>query len=298
MAPVPGRAARRAGSGRPRRRRGVHGRRAPLADGCRAEGLRIVPWTTRPRPRGVGLGAHAAHGRGGRRRRPRRRAPRPWPRAHDEQTPLVVLGRSASSRARDGAAGGEMGRRVRLGRRRLPDAVATAFRHALAQPRGPVYLFLPSRRAAGRGGARREPAPSRTSSAGLRRSARDHAGGRAPRRAERPVVVAGSAIWWDGARRQLRAFAENGRLPVFLDGSARGSLPPRHELLFSARAAGGAGRGRRGLRDRSPARPGARRGHACSSRSTRMRPRSAAIARPTPGSSATPPPCSASSPTP
>jgi len=50
--------------------------------------------------------------------------------------------------------------------------------------------------------------------------------------AERPAVVAGSGIWWDGAWRQLAAFAENGRLPVFLSGSARGALPPDHELFF------------------------------------------------------------------
>ena len=50
--------------------------------------------------------------------------------------------------------------------------------------------------------------------------------------AERPVVVAGSGIWWDGAWKQLGLFAENGRLPTLLEGSARGALPPDHELLF------------------------------------------------------------------
>src|SRR2546423_7247440 len=57
--------------------------------------------------------------------------------------------------------------------------------------------------------------------------------------AERPAVVAGSGIWWDGAWKQLAAFVENGRLPVFLSGSARGALPPDHEPFFqhSRRAA-------------------------------------------------------------
>ena len=32
--------------------------------------------------------------------------------------------------------------------------------------------------------------------------------------AERPMVIAGSGIWWDGAWKQLGLFAENGRLPV------------------------------------------------------------------------------------
>src|SRR5207247_5314798 len=60
--------------------------------------------------------------------------------------------------------------------------------------------------------------------------------------AERPAVVAGSGIWWDGAWKQLALFAENGRLPVFLQGSGRGALPPDHELAFQhARGAALAG---------------------------------------------------------
>jgi thiamine pyrophosphate-dependent acetolactate synthase large subunit-like protein len=50
--------------------------------------------------------------------------------------------------------------------------------------------------------------------------------------AERPVLIGGSAIWWDGAWKQLESLAENGSLPVFLQGSARGTLPPEHELVF------------------------------------------------------------------
>src|SRR2546429_9694700 len=50
--------------------------------------------------------------------------------------------------------------------------------------------------------------------------------------AERPAVVAGSGIWWDGAWKQLALFAENGGLPVFLSGSARGARPPHHDPVF------------------------------------------------------------------
>jgi acetolactate synthase-1/2/3 large subunit len=35
-------------------------------------------------------------------------------------------------------------------------------------------------------------------------------------KAERPMVIAGSGIWWDGARQR----AENGQLPVFLQARA------------------------------------------------------------------------------
>ena len=45
-------------------------------------------------------------------------------------------------------------------------------------------------------------------------------------------MVAGNGVWWDGAASELARFAEHGRLPVFLNGSGRGSLPPDHELFF------------------------------------------------------------------
>jgi acetolactate synthase-1/2/3 large subunit len=50
-------------------------------------------------------------------------------------------------------------------------------------------------------------------------------------RAERPVIFAGSTVWWDDAATALRSLAERLNAPVFLNGSARGSLPPDHPLL-------------------------------------------------------------------
>ena len=50
--------------------------------------------------------------------------------------------------------------------------------------------------------------------------------------AERPAVVAGGGVWWDGAWKQLASFAQNGGFPVYLNGSGRGALPLRHELFF------------------------------------------------------------------
>jgi acetolactate synthase-1/2/3 large subunit len=52
-------------------------------------------------------------------------------------------------------------------------------------------------------------------------------------RAERPALVAGSGVWWDGAWEELRELVDAGRLPVFLQGSARGAVPPDDELLFA-----------------------------------------------------------------
>ena len=113
---------------------------------------------------------------------------------------------------------------------RIPEYIATAFRQALAQPRGPVYLELPmdvlfadgeAEVASSRSGARAFGDPREVMKAAALLN-----------EAERPAVIAGSGIWWDGAWRQLASLAENGRLPVYLNGSGRGALPPDHELFF------------------------------------------------------------------
>ncbi len=114
---------------------------------------------------------------------------------------------------------------------RIQEYVAIAFRHALAPPRGPVYLELPA-------DLLFEDAPP-AAVGPQRASPRAYGDPREVMKAadllthaERPAVVAGSGIWWDGAAKQLASFAENGGLPVFLNGSGRGSLPPDHELFF------------------------------------------------------------------
>src|SRR5437762_7832729 len=50
--------------------------------------------------------------------------------------------------------------------------------------------------------------------------------------AERPVVVAGGGVWWAHAEDELRAVVERARLPLLVNGMARGTLPPFQPLLF------------------------------------------------------------------
>ena len=115
---------------------------------------------------------------------------------------------------------------------RIAEYVGIAFRQALAPPRGPVYLELPADILFA------EAAPDHaasTAGVGPRAFGDPHELVTAVEllsSAERPAVVAGSGVWWDGAAPELAAFAEHGRLPVFLNGSGRGSLPPGHELFF------------------------------------------------------------------
>jgi acetolactate synthase I/II/III large subunit len=53
------------------------------------------------------------------------------------------------------------------------------------------------------------------------------------RDAERPVIMAGAGLYWGHGEESLRALAEELRIPVFLNGLARGCLPADHELAFS-----------------------------------------------------------------
>jgi acetolactate synthase I/II/III large subunit len=53
------------------------------------------------------------------------------------------------------------------------------------------------------------------------------------RGAERPVIMAGTDLYWGRGEEQLARFAETLGIPVFLNGLARGCLPADHELFFS-----------------------------------------------------------------
>jgi acetolactate synthase-1/2/3 large subunit len=145
------------------------------------------------------------------------------------QTPLVVVAARASTEL--ALLGPVTKWRERCtGTDDVPRQVAAAFRHALAQPRGPVYLELAPDALTGSAAAPVGPARSTARTFGDPREVMKAAD--LLTKAERPVVLAGDAIWWDGAWKQLRAFAENGRLPVVLERAARGALPPEHQLLL------------------------------------------------------------------
>jgi acetolactate synthase-1/2/3 large subunit len=53
-------------------------------------------------------------------------------------------------------------------------------------------------------------------------------------KAQRPVIMAGTAVWWCDAAGPLRQLAERINAPVFLNGAGRGCLPPTHPLFFTA----------------------------------------------------------------
>ncbi|MSX03043.1 MAG: acetolactate synthase, partial [Actinobacteria bacterium] len=56
-------------------------------------------------------------------------------------------------------------------------------------------------------------------------------------KAERPVIMAGTNLWWGHGEKALLELVNERRIPVFLNGLARGCVPADHDLFF-ARARG------------------------------------------------------------
>ncbi|MHB8584353.1 MAG: thiamine pyrophosphate-binding protein [Thermoplasmatota archaeon] len=114
--------------------------------------------------------------------------------------------------------------------RRLGEYVRTAFREAASPPTGPAFLEIPwdilydDADPATRGGGP-VPAPPADPTK-LDEAARWLA------TAERPVILAGSGIRWSKADAALLALADRARAPIYLNGLARGSLPPGHPRFF------------------------------------------------------------------
>ncbi|MET0995554.1 MAG: acetolactate synthase [Mycobacterium sp.] len=51
--------------------------------------------------------------------------------------------------------------------------------------------------------------------------------------AQRPVIMAGTNVWWGHAEAALLPLAEERRIPVLMNGMARGTVPADHDLAFS-----------------------------------------------------------------
>jgi acetolactate synthase-1/2/3 large subunit len=120
----------------------------------------------------------------------------------------------------------------------IPALVDEAMRAAIGPHSGPAFVDFPLDQvfdaAAEAEPAARLPEPWRGAGAGdIERAAS------LLRDAERPAVMAGTGLYWGRGEEELRALVEELRIPVFLNGLARGCLPADHELFFSrARGAG------------------------------------------------------------
>lgn len=114
---------------------------------------------------------------------------------------------------------------------RIAGDVAAAVEAALTPHRGPVFLDFPLDVVFGMAESeipdRVEPSGPASDPDAVTRAAALIAGAR------RPAIIAGSDVWWGGAHDALVAAVESLRVPVFLNGLGRGSVPADHELCFS-----------------------------------------------------------------
>ncbi len=116
----------------------------------------------------------------------------------------------------------------------VPSFLARAFRVARAGRPGPVFLEIPwdvlsngadealaDDATAYRTDARSPGDPEKVAAAAALLA-----------HAERPVMLGGGSVWWDGAVEALAQLAEATGIPVFLNGMGRGCLPSDHPSFF------------------------------------------------------------------
>jgi len=183
--------------------------------------------------------------------------------AWQTRAPVVVIAGRASIARRDLGAMQDVDQvelmrpvtkwaRTVLRTERIPDYLGAAFRQAVSGRPGPVFLDIPedvvSREVAAADlSPRIHSATIEETSAGkaeLPRESQDYRSSARPgadrddvRRAaeliagsKRPVIVAGSGVWWSGACADLVAFAERTGIPVYTRTMARGAVPDDHPL--------------------------------------------------------------------
>jgi acetolactate synthase-1/2/3 large subunit len=116
---------------------------------------------------------------------------------------------------------------------RIPEYVAEAFRHATTGVPGPSYLEIPIDIVNGKTDEENVRYPQ-----SYRTEARSYGDPEYIKKVvdilkttERPMVLAGSDIWWNQASEELREFIEMIDSPVFLNAMGRGSLPFEHPNL-------------------------------------------------------------------
>ena len=119
--------------------------------------------------------------------------------------------------------------------RRIPEHIATAFREALAGRAGPVFLETPLDvlMDSENEDTTNFPENSRTKAKSYGDPACVKQAAELLRSAARPVIMAGSAIWWDDAGSTVEKLAEKLLAPIYVNGMARGCINPKNRLHLS-----------------------------------------------------------------
>jgi len=118
--------------------------------------------------------------------------------------------------------------------RRIPDVVASAFRQATSGRPGPVYIDMPGdvlgekiEESAVKYAPAWKPSPRTLGDSGAIKEAIALLA-----RAERPLVIAGSGVWWSDGAAALQAFVEASGIPFYTKPISRGLIPEDHALSF------------------------------------------------------------------
>src|SRR5882672_3457168 len=118
--------------------------------------------------------------------------------------------------------------------KRIPDVVASAFRQATSGRPGPVYLDMPGdvlgekvEEEAVRYAPAWKPSPRTLGDTGAIKEAIALLA-----RAQRPLVIAGSGVWWSDGAAALQAFVEAVGIPFYTKPISRGLIPEDHALSF------------------------------------------------------------------
>jgi acetolactate synthase-1/2/3 large subunit len=119
--------------------------------------------------------------------------------------------------------------------RRLPYYMAMAFRQAMSGRYGPTFLQVPSDVLFSRVDEDQVEWPEhyRTSGEIMGDPALIKEAARLIKQAEKPMVMAGSGVFWHRAHRELAEFAQAADVPVFTNAMGRGTLRQDHPNFFS-----------------------------------------------------------------
>src|SRR5213594_1669427 len=121
-----------------------------------------------------------------------------------------------------------------LDARRIPEIVATAFRQATTGRPGPVYLDLPGDILGEKVDEEKVVFPPAWKT--LPRPRGDQGAVQEAiallARAERPVILGGSGVWWSDASAAFQAFVEASGIPFYTTPISRGTVPEDHRLAF------------------------------------------------------------------
>ena len=164
--------------------------------------------------------------------------------AYQASIPLLVLGGAAELRFTGKGALQEMQQTSLLAPitkasftasdpKRLAEYIRTGVRIATSGVPGPVFIELPFDVLTAQVSDPQFPAKPRPWPAQPGDPAAIEQAAALLAAAERPMLFAGSQVYWDDASAELVAFAERAGIPVFMNAMGRGCIDSRHPLAFS-----------------------------------------------------------------